>query len=160
MNSADQQLIKPVPPHLRSQSFSGSGGSLADPARKPLPPGYQLLLSWPIAQRLVLGFLTAAVIAAAVSSITGIERANTLQNQAQFYRGLVDSNTQLTKGDGFLQLMNTGLNQALATGAQSGASSGNLSQTIQNVQGLASSYDSILTNYTQHNLIDQNPDQE
>ncbi len=159
MNSADQQLIKPVPPHLRSQSFSGSGGSIADPARKPLPPGYHLLLGWPIARRLVLGFLTAAVIAAAVSSITGIERANTLQNQAQFYRGLVDSNTQLTKGDGFLQLMNTGLNQAVTASVQSGTSSGS-SQTIQNVQGLASSYDTILTNYAQHNLIDENPDQE
>src|SRR4051794_40031831 len=121
MNSADQHMIKPAPPHLRSQSFSG--GPVADPPRKPLAPGYHLLLSWPIARRLVLGFLTAAVIAAAVSSITGIERTNTLQNQAQFYRGLVDSNSQLTKSDGFLQLMNTGLNQAI-TAAQSGGSSG------------------------------------
>src|SRR5260370_35895320 len=133
MTSANQQLITPVPPHLRSQSFSGSGGSIADPSRKPLPRGYKLLLSWPIAQRLVLGFLTAAIIAAAVSSITGIERANTLQNQAQFYRGLVDSNTQLTKGDGFLQLMNTGLNQAITSASPSGPSPGNLSPPIPNV---------------------------
>jgi len=158
MNSADQQLIKPAPPYLRSQSFSG--GPVVDPSKKPLPLGYHLLLGWPIARRLVLGFLTAAIIAAAVSSITGIQRANTLQNQAQFYRGLVDANTQLTKGDGFLQLMNTGLNQAVTTAVQSGASSGSLSQTIQNVQGLASSYDTILTSYTQHNLIDENPDQQ
>jgi len=157
MNSADQHMIKPAPPHLRSQSFSG--GPVEDPPRKPLAPGYHLLLSWPIARRLVLGFLTAAVIAAAVSSITGIERTNTLQNQAQFYRGLVDSNSQLTKGDGFLQLMNTGLNQAIAS-AQSGGSSGSQGQTIQNVQGLASSYDTILTNYAQHNLIDENPGQQ
>src|SRR5579884_3631990 len=113
MNSADHHLINPVPPHLHSQSFSGAA-PVGDPPRKALPPGYHLLLGWPIARRLVLGFLTAAVIAAAVSSITGIERANTLQNQAQFYRGLVDSNSQLTKGDGYLQLMNTSLNQALA----------------------------------------------
>ncbi|HEY4036378.1 MAG TPA: HAMP domain-containing protein [Ktedonobacteraceae bacterium] len=157
MNSADQHMMKPAPPHLRSQSFSGSPAQ--DSPRKPLAPGYHLLLSWPIARRLVLGFLTAAVIAAAVSSITGIERTNTLQNQAQFYRGLVDSNSQLTKSDGFLQLMNTGLNQAVAT-AQSGGSSGSQGQTIQNVQGLASSYDTILTNYAQHNLIDENPDQQ
>src|ERR1700704_2737859 len=119
MNSADHSLMKPAPPHLRSQSFSGA--PVVDPPRKPLPVGYQALLTWPIARRLVLGFLTAAVIAAAVSSITGIERTNTLQNQAQFYRGLVDSNSQLTKSDGFLQLMNTGLNQAIAA-AQSGSS--------------------------------------
>jgi len=115
---------------------------------------YQLLLSWPIRRRLVLGFLMAAVIAAALSSIPGIERANGLQNQAQFYRSLVDSNIQLTKEDGILQLMNTDLNQALA-----GASSGNQGQTIQNVQGLASSYETLLTSYTQHNLIDENPAQ-
>jgi methyl-accepting chemotaxis protein len=157
MNSADQQLSQLAPPHLRSQSFSG--GPVEDPPRKPLAPGYHLLLTWPIAQRLVLGFLTAAVIAASVSSITGIERTNTLQNQAQFYRGLVDSNSQLTKGDGFLQLMNTSLNQVIVA-VQSGASSGSQSQTIQNVQGLASSYDTILTSYTQHNLIDENPDQQ
>ncbi len=152
MNSADHSLMKPAPPHLRSQSFSGA--PVVDPPRKPLPVGYQALLGWPIARRLVLGFLAAAVIAAAISSITGVERANTLQNQAQFYRGLVDSNTQLTRGDGFLQLMNTGLNQALT------GSAANQGQTIQNVQGLASSYDTILTSYAQHNLISEDPAQQ
>jgi methyl-accepting chemotaxis protein len=154
MNSPDQNLMKSVPLHLRSQSFGGDAVVGSSRGRS-LAPSSQLLLSWPIARRLVLGFLTAAVIAAAISSITGIERANTLQNQAQFYKGLVDANIQLTKADGFLQLMNTGLNQALT-----GTSSGNQNQTIQNVQGLASSYDTILTNYAQHNLIDENPDQE
>lgn len=157
MNSADHPLINPAPQHLRSQSFSGA--PIEDPSRKSQAPGYHLLLSWPIARRLVLGFVTAALIAAVVSSITGIQRTNTLQNQAQFYRGLVDSNSQLTKGDGFLQLMNTGLNQAVAT-AQSSGVLGSQSQTIQNVQGLASSYDTILTSYAQHNLIDENPDQQ
>lgn len=158
MNSIDHHLIKPAPPHLSSQSFSGT--PVEDAPRKPLPPGYHLLLGWPIARRLVLGFLTAAVIAATVSSITGIERTNTLQNQAQFYRGLVDSNSQLTKGDGYLQLMNTSLNQALADAAQNGISLENQNQTIRNVQGLANSYDTILTSYAQHNLIDENPNQQ
>lgn len=159
MNSADQHLIKPAPPHLHSQSFSGAP-AVEDPTRKPLLVGHNLLLGWPIARRLVLGFVTAALIAAVVSSITGIERTNTLQNQAQFYKGLVDSNSQLTKGDGFLQLMNTGLNQAITAATQPGASSGNQNQTIKNVQGLASSYDSLLTSYAQHNLIDENPGQQ
>jgi HAMP domain-containing protein len=56
--------------------------------------------------------------------------------------------------------MNTGLNQAITSAVQSGTSSEDLSQTIQNVQGLASSYDTILTSYAQHNLIDENPDQQ
>ena len=106
------------------------------------------------------GFLAAAIIAAAISSITGIERASTLQNQADFYRDLVNSNTQLTGGDGFLQLMNTSLNEVLATAAQSGVASASQSQTIPNIQKLASSYDSILTNYAQHGLISENPNEQ
>jgi len=153
MNSTDQNLMKSASLHLRSQLLGRD--AVVDPPRKPLAPGYQLLLSWPIARRLVLGFLTAAVIAAAISSITGIQRANTLQNQTQFYRDLVDSNIQLTKGDGFLQLMNTSLNQALT-----GALPANQDQTIREVQRLASNYDTILKTYARHNLIDENLDQE
>jgi HAMP domain-containing protein len=158
MNSVDQQLVQSAPPHLRSQS-SSSGDSGVGSLGKPVSPAHQLLLNWPIARRLVLGFLTAAIIAAAISSITGIERANTLQNQADFYRDLVNSNAQLTKSDGFLQLMNTSLNEVLATAAQSGVAAASQSQTIPNIQKLASSYDSILTSYAQHNLISENPNQ-
>jgi HAMP domain-containing protein len=158
MNSVDQQLMQSAPPHLRSQSSGRDSG--VGSLRKPVSPAYQLLLNWPIARRLVLGFLAAAIIAAAISSITGIERASTLQNQADFYRDLVNSNAQLTKGDGFLQLMNTSLNEVLATAAQSGVAAASQSQTIPNIQTLASSYDSILTSYAQHNLISENPNQQ
>ena len=158
MNSADQQLMQQIAFHPSSLSSSVDAG--AGSLSKPVSPAHQLLLNWPIARRLMLGFLAAAIIAAAISSITGIERASTLQNQADFYRDLVNSNTQLTGGDGFLQLMNTSLNEVLATAAQSGAASASQSQTIPNIQKLASSYDSILTNYAQHGLISENPNQQ
>ncbi len=158
MNSADQQLMQQIAFHPSSLSSSVDAG--AGSLSKPVSPAHQLLLNWPIARRLMLGFLAAAIIAAAISSITGIERASTLQNQADFYRDLVNSNTQLTGGDGFLQLMNTSLNEVLATAAQSGVASASQSQTIPNVQKLASSYDSILTNYAQHGLISENPNQQ
>lgn len=158
MNSADQQLMQQIALHPSSLSSSVDAG--AGSLSKPVSPAHQLLLNWPIARRLMLGFLAAAIIAAAISSITGIERASTLQNQADFYRDLVNSNTQLTGGDGFLQLMNTSLNEVLATAAQSGVASASQSQTIPNIQKLASSYDSILTNYAQHGLISENPNQQ
>ncbi len=159
MNSADQQLMQPVPFQLSSQSSSGDAG--VGSLSKSVSPAHQLLLNWPIARRLMLGFLSAAIIAASISSITGIERASTLQNQANFYRDLVNSNTQLTRGDGFLQArMSTSLNEVLAIAAQSGVASASQSQTIPNIQKLASSYDSILTNYAQHGLISENPNQQ
>src|SRR6516164_5159735 len=66
-----------------------------------------LLLDLPIAWRLTLGFLLAALIAAAASGLSGIQRAQSLATQAAFYQRLLEANTSLTTGANFVQLMDT-----------------------------------------------------
>src|SRR6266849_7266310 len=66
-----------------------------------------LLLSLPIGSRLTLGFLLAALIAALVTGLIGIQRSQTLSRQSDFYQQLLQTNTSLTTGENFLQLMDT-----------------------------------------------------
>src|SRR5437879_244057 len=66
-----------------------------------------LLLSLPIGGRLTLGFLLAALIAAMVTGLIGIQHSQTLSRQSDFYQHLLKTNTSLTTGENFLQLMDT-----------------------------------------------------
>jgi hypothetical protein len=62
---------------------------------------HSLLLDLPIAWRLTLGFLLAALIAAAASGLSGVLRAQSLATQAAFYQRLLEANTSLTTGANF-----------------------------------------------------------
>ncbi|QBD82553.1 methyl-accepting chemotaxis protein [Ktedonosporobacter rubrisoli] len=136
----------------------------------PLPPttlrirpklgrGSNLLLEMPIGQRLTLGFLAAALIAALVTGLIGIQRTQMLGQQAEFYQSLLKINTSLTTGANFLQLMNTESHILLTTASAPEPSKETLHQQQKAIQDLAKLYDTTLNTYIAQDLLKDHPEQ-
>lgn len=121
--------------------------------------GGNLLLDLPIAGRLTLGFLTAALIAALVAGTIGLQRTQSLNRQSDFYQNLLQTNTALTTGASFLQLMNTETHVTINDAAISQPSQETLTTDNNAVQGLTTRYDSILTAYISQHMLNKHPDQ-
>jgi methyl-accepting chemotaxis protein len=117
-----------------------------------------LLLDLPIAWRLTLGFLLAALIAAAASGLSGVLRAQSLATQAAFYQRLLAANTSLTTGANFVQLMDTTSHDILQTAQEPAPSHETLTNDETALSDLATRYDSILSEYTNRYAIAQFPD--
>jgi methyl-accepting chemotaxis protein len=118
-----------------------------------------LLLDLPIAWRLGLGFLLAALVAAAATGVSSLQRTQALSNQSAFYESLLGTNTSLTTGDSFLQLMNTKVHDTLTDASAPSPSKETLANDQTAVSGLTDRYDTILAGYQQSDLIDQHPEQ-
>jgi methyl-accepting chemotaxis protein len=123
-----------------------------------MAPRRSLVLDLPIAWRLTLGFLLAALIAAAASGLSGVQRAQSLATQAAFYQRLLEANTSLTTGANFVQLMNTESHTILQTAQGPAPSRETLTNDEAGLAGLVTRYDSILSDYTTLYLINQFPD--
>lgn len=118
-----------------------------------------LLLDLPIAGRLALGFILAALIAAIASGVIGFQRSQSLTRQSDFYQTLLQTNTSLTTGASFLQLLNSETHTALSDASANPPSQETLAQDQNALQGLVTQYDMTLTDYTNHQLIERHPDQ-
>jgi methyl-accepting chemotaxis protein len=129
------------------------------PIRPKSKRGGHLLLDLPIASRLTLGFLTAALIAAFVAGVIGIQRSQSLSRQSDFYQSLLEENTALTSGANFLQLMNTETHALLDTASASNPSQETLNQEQNAVQALTTRYNNTLATYTTSDLLTRHPDQ-
>lgn len=128
------------------------------PALSPQRRHGNLLLDVPIAVRLTLGFLLAAVIAAAASGITGVQQTQSLSKEASFYQSLLISNTSLTTGGSYLQLMNSTTRDMLAEAQSVSPSRETLSGDQKSIENLADAYDAILTDYVRNYLLGTRPD--
>ncbi len=117
-----------------------------------------LLLDVPIAGRLTLGFLIAALIAALAAGVAGVQRAQELTRESTFYQNLLQTNTSLTTGDSFLQLMDSELHAALALTQTSSPSQEDLATDQKAVQSLETQFSSILDGYSQQDLLTSHPD--
>ena len=123
-----------------------------------LPPSFRNpLVSIPIAQRLVLGFLIPALIASLAASIIGIQSAQLLDQESSFYQTLFQSYSSLTTGNNFLQLMNLKLNTTLSYVQAPNPSHDQLIADRKAVQKLETSYDTLLQDYVQHDLLIHDP---
>lgn len=118
-----------------------------------------LLLDLPIASRLTLGFLLAGLIAALVSGIIGVQRSQSLSSQSDFYQSLLSTNTSLTTGANFLELMNTEMHALLTEVSSPTPSQETTTTDEQAITNLTSRYNSILTSYVAHDLVSQHADQ-
>jgi methyl-accepting chemotaxis protein len=119
-----------------------------------LPPSFRnLLIDIPIAQRLVLGFVIPALIAALAASIIGIQSAQLLNQESSFYQTLFHGYSSLTTGNDFLQLMNVRLNTTLSDAQVPNPSRDQLTADQKAVQGLETRYDTLLQDYAQHDLL-------
>jgi HAMP domain-containing protein len=122
-----------------------------------LPPFKNPLIGIPIAQRLVLGFLIPALIASLAASIIGIQSAQLLNQESDFYQNLFQSYSSLTAGNDFLQLMNFKLNATLTDAQVPNPSRDQLSTDQKAVQGLETRYATLLQDYVQHALLIHEP---
>jgi methyl-accepting chemotaxis protein len=119
-----------------------------------------MLLDLPIAGRLTLGFLVAALLATLVTGAIGLQHAQLLDKQASFYHDLLQVNTTLNTGATYLQLMNSQLQVTLSDASAAQPSHETLNNDQKALQGLGSRYNAILTDYIKHHLIGQNTDEE
>ena len=118
-----------------------------------------LLLDLPIAGRLTLGFLTAAIIASLITGIIGVVRAQSLGRQSNFYQSLLETNTSLTTGADFLQLLNTEMQQLVANIQGPNPSKETITAEQNAISGLTNRYNTLINQYIASSLLDQHPDQ-
>ncbi len=121
--------------------------------------GGTLLINMPIGARLTLSFLIAALIATTVAGTLGILRAQSLTKQSDFYASLLKTNTKLSTGAQFLQQMNAETRNILTVVTSAQPSAETLNQDQQNMKTLMDGYDSILNDYSTHDLLKKHPDQ-
>jgi methyl-accepting chemotaxis protein len=142
-------------PEVRTPARRGESS-----VRRPAParPRGTLLLDLPIAWRLGLGFLLAALVAAVAVGASSLQRTQALSSQSAFYQSLLSTNTSLTTGDSFLQLMNTKLHDTLTDASAAAPSKETLAADQTAVDGLAARFDAVLVDYQQSDLISLHPE--
>jgi len=118
-----------------------------------------LLLDLPIAGRLTLGFLVAALIAGLAAGTVGILQSQSLSRQSDFYQHLLQLNTSLTTGRSFLQLMDSKVHQTLNDATVPNPSQETLTADRKAIQNLTVLYTDTLANYVQNDLLDQHADE-
>ncbi|WP_201389533.1 HAMP domain-containing protein [Ktedonobacter sp. SOSP1-52] len=121
--------------------------------------GRTLVLDMPIGQRLAIGFLLAAVIAALVAGLVGAQRSASLGRQSEFYQDLLRTNTSLTTGANFLQLMNTETATLISDAGAASPSKETIKQDETALRGLITRYDTTLKNYVGQDLVSKHPTQ-
>lgn len=116
-------------------------------------------LDLPIAWRLALGFLVAALVASLAAGIVGIQRSQSLSRQTNFYHNLLQLNTSLTNGRNFLELMNSELQQTFEDASAANVSQETLTDDKNAIAKLTTLYTQTLDTYTQTSLLEQHPEQ-
>src|SRR5215471_11464240 len=150
MSYSHQQAPQSVLKHLH----------LAQPNReKPHRSRGNLLIQMSIAPRLVLGFLIPALIAALVAGIIGIQSAQLLSQESNFYQQLFQHYSALTTGNDFLQLMDFKTHATLTDASEPNPPQDVLSTDQQSIQQLATRYDTLLKASVQNDQLAQHPDQ-
>lgn len=120
---------------------------------------HDLVLDTPIGTRLTMGFLIAALIAALVTGAIGLQRAQSLKGQSDFYQNLLQANTKLNTAASFLQLMNTEVHSSITLLNSQHPSQETLDTQEKAIQGLTTRYDQTLTDYAAHNILNKHADQ-
>lgn len=118
-----------------------------------------LVLNLPIVWRLCLGFAVAALIAALAAGVVGILRSVSLSRQTDVYHHLLQTNTSLTSGRSFLELMSSKLHQMLEDANAPHPSHETLANDQSALANLAKLYTQTLNDYAQNDLFEQHADQ-
>lgn len=116
----------------------------------------EFLLNFSVGQRLIFGFIAAALIAALMIGAIGLQRVQVLESQSEFYQDLVQTSNSLQNARNILVLMNIKAHTTLQD-AQSNISQETLKQDRSSVYGLAVSYTAILNEYKNNHLLSQHP---
>jgi methyl-accepting chemotaxis protein len=118
-----------------------------------------LLLDLPIAWRLALGFLLAALIAAAAAGLSGLQRAESSSREADFYQNLLVANTSLTTASSFMQLLNTQVHTTLEDATIPDPSHETVADDQLAVVNLTNLYSNSLSGFTVGDLLREHADE-
>src|SRR5215472_10226591 len=118
-----------------------------------------LLIQMSIAPRLVLGFLIPALIAALVAGIIGIQSAQLLSQESDFYQQLFQHYSALTTGNDFLQLMDFKAHATLADALAPNPPQDLLVTDLKSIHQLTSRYDTLLRASVQNDQLASHPEQ-
>lgn len=129
------------------------------PANAPRTYQRNLLLDLPIAWRLTVGFLIAALIAAVAAGIPAVQQVQSLGREANFYQSLLQSNTTLTTGKTYLELMNSEVQQTVTDANTAVPSRETLADDQKAVATLETGFDTTLNTYIGGQLLVLHPDQ-
>jgi hypothetical protein len=143
--------MRPASPQPMSNRIRGQS---SQPSRR-----RHLLLDLPIAWRLTLGFLLAALIAAAAAGLSGIQRAQSLGQEASFYQHLLAANTTLTTATSYIQLLNTEVHTTLDDATTPDPSQETVSGDQSAVTNLTNLYTETLSSFTQTDLLREHADE-
>ncbi len=116
----------------------------------------EFLLNFSVGQRLVFGFVAAALIAALMIGAIGLQRFQGLEAQSEFYQDLVQTSNSLQNARNILVLMNIKVHTTLGD-AQSNLSQETLQQDQYSVYNLTTGYMGTLRDYKNNHLLHQHP---
>ncbi|HEX9068549.1 MAG TPA: methyl-accepting chemotaxis protein [Ktedonobacterales bacterium] len=143
----------------RHASTAG-GGPASHHARRYAPSRQRnVFLDMPFGWRLALGFILAALIAAAATGASYVQRAQALANEASFYEHLLASNTTLTTTSNLLQLTDTKIHLTLADTSVAKPSHETLANDQSALEGLLTRSDTSLADYVATHPLDMHPDE-
>lgn len=117
------------------------------------------LLNFTVGQRLTLGFLTAALIAALTIGGTGLYRTQDMGKETNFYQSLVQTSRTLPQGSNILVLITIEIREMLDTVQSPIISQETLTVQQKAVRGLADRYEKLLLDYQANHLLYRNPSQ-
>jgi signal transduction histidine kinase len=110
--------------------------------------------------RLALGFFLAALFAATTAGIIGVQHADALGKQSDFYQALLQTNILLTNGSALLKSIDGQSTKMLKDAATVNPPPGcNPALDEQKLSALMTRYDNVLFTYNSHDLLIQHPDQ-
>jgi signal transduction histidine kinase len=150
-------LIQPI---LAPDSFKTSHMfKRATRARKARSHMSDFLLNFTVGQRLTLGFLTAALIAALTIGGTGLYRTQDMVKETNFYQSLVQTSRTLPQGSNIFVLITIEIREMLDTVQAPIISQETLTDQQKAVQGLTDRYEKMLLDYQTNHLLYRNPAQ-
>lgn len=153
-----ESILTPANPNERQGPPQQQQFSIR-PANAPRAYRRNLLLDLPIAWRLTVGFLVAALIAAVAAGIPAVQQVQSLGREASFYQSLLQSNTTLTTGKTYLELMNSEVLQTVTDANAPLPSRETLADDQKAVVALEAGFDTALTTYINNQLLALHPDQ-
>jgi HAMP domain-containing protein len=142
-------------PHIVLEHLHSTQPKRENPSRR----SRNLLIHMSIAPRLVLGFLIPALIAALVAGTIGIQSAQLLSQESDFYQQLFQHYSALTTGNDFLQLMDFKTQATIVDASGPNPPQDLLTTDQQAIQQLATRYETLLRASVQNDLLAQHPDQ-
>lgn len=153
-----ESMLTPTTPGAQQNALEQQQFSIR-PANAPRTERRNLLLDLPIAWRLTVGFLIAGLIAAVAAGIPAVQQVQSLGREANFYQSLLQSNTTLTTGKTYLELMNSEVQQTVADANAPLPSRETLADDQKAVTALETGFDTTLNSYVNGQLLALHADQ-